>query len=262
MHNSLIRILEGESIPKKQRDAHDAAAYRIKGKRLVSLSRTRNPLTGSKELRVMVEHKNSGNKTILLTNSEVDGCIRMYYNKYKGSGARKLYRAISRIFTGVTERDIQAYINRIPKQQRVHPKFTNKLPLKPVQSSKVLNQVQIDLVDLSASPSTADTPGVTYKYILVVLDVFSRFCFLRPLRSKSSAEVAQRLIEIFSDTGPPVRIQSDQGTEFKGSVKMLMQAMGAQIIYSRPYHPQAQGKVCGCKCGLINFTHLNNFISD
>ena len=128
-----------------------------------------------------------------------------------------------------------------------------------MQSSKVLNQVQIDLVDLSASPSTADTSGVTYKYILVVLDVFSRFCFLRPLRSKSSAEVAQRLIEIFSDTGPPVRIQSDQGTEFKGSVKMLMQAMGAQIIYSRPYHPQAQGKVCGCKCGLISFTHLNNF---
>ena len=128
----------------------------------------------------MVEHKNSGNKTIPLTTSEVDRCINMYYNKYKGSGARKLYRVICRVFTGVTELDIQAYINRIPKQ-RVHPKFTNKLPLKPVQSSKVLNQVEIDLVDLSASPSTTDTPGVTYKYILVVLDVFSRFCFLCPL---------------------------------------------------------------------------------
>ena len=192
----------------------------------------------------MVKHKNSGNKTILLKSSEIDSCIKMYYKKYKGAGARKLHRVICRVFTGVTERDIQAYINSIPKQQRIHPKFTNKLPLKPVQSAKVLNQVQIDLVDMSASPSTTDTPGVTYKYILVVLDVFSRFCFLRPLQSKSSSEIAQRLIEIFCDTGPPVRIQSDQGTEFKGCVKLLMQAMGVKIIYSRPYHPQAQGKVC------------------
>lgn len=191
----------------------------------------------------MVTHNTSRNKTILLKSCEVENCIKLYYNKYKGSGARKLYRVICRIFSGVTERDIQAYINRIPKQQRVHPKFTNKLPLNPVQSGKVLNQVQIDLVDMSASPSVTDTPGITYKYILVVLDVFSRFSFLRPLRSKSSSEVAQRLIEIFSDTGPPVRIQSDQGTEFKGCVKILMQAMGVKIIYSRPYHPQAQGKV-------------------
>ena len=102
------------------------------------------------------------------------------------------------------------YINSIPKQQRIHPKFTNKVPLHPVQSGKVLNQVLRDLVDLSASPSITDTPGVTYKYVLVVLDVFSRFCFLRPLRSKSSNEVAQSLIEIFSDTGSPARTQSDQ----------------------------------------------------
>ena len=27
---------------------------------------------------------------------------------------------------------------------------------------------------------------------------------------------------------------------------MLMQGMGVKIIYSRPYHPQTQGKVC-CK---------------
>ena len=62
-----------------------------------------------------------------------------------------------------------------------------------------------------------------------------------------------------------MRIQSDQGTEFKGSVKMLMQAMGAQIIYSRPYYPQAQGKVCGCinviLSILITFIRLKGLIA-
>ena len=173
-------------------------------------------------------------------------CIKKYYSKYKGSGARKLYRSICKVFTGVSEREIQSFINSIPKAQRVNPKFINKVPMKPVQSSDVLNQVQIDLVDMSNSPSSSTicSQKLTYRYILVVLDVFSRFCFLRALQSKSSSEVATCLIQIFSDVGPPLRIQSDQGKEFKGAVKMLMKALGVKVIHSRPYHPQSQGKVC------------------
>ena len=128
----------------------------------------------------------------------------------------------------------------------MNPKFINKVPMKAVQSSDVLNQVQIDLVDLSNSPSNSYVCGqnLTYKYVLVVMDIFSRFFFLRALASKSSAEVATCLIQIFSDVGPPLRIQSDQGNEFKGAVHMLMKALGVKIIHSRPYHPQSQGKVC------------------
>ena len=51
------------------------------------------------------------------------------------------------------------------------------------------------------------------------------FCFLCALQTKNSTEVASRLIEIFSDIGPPLRIQSDHGSEFKGSVKKLKQAL-------------------------------------
>jgi hypothetical protein len=90
----------------RKKNTHNAAAYRIKVKRLVSWYITSNPLTGSKELWVTIEHKNSGIKTILLTTSEVDSCVEEYYNKYKGSGVRKLYRVICSVFTGVTHRDI------------------------------------------------------------------------------------------------------------------------------------------------------------
>lgn len=243
VHASLLRIIQGEAIPKKNRTSCDIAAYRIKNKRLASVCKTRNPLTGSKEFRVLIQHQ-GGHRTILLRTSEVSDCIKKYYTKYKGSGARKLHRVISKAFSGVPERKIQKYLNSIPEAQRLNTKFCNKITPKPVQSSSVLNQVQIDLVDMRNSPSSpADKPNITYKYILVVLDIFSRFIFLRPLESKSSTEVATRLTEIFSDTGPPARIQSDQGTEFKGSVQVLMKAMGVKIIHSRPYHPQSQGKV-------------------
>ena len=133
------------------------------------------------------------------------------------------------------------FINSQPKSQHMNPSFKNKAPLNPVRSSSVFKQVQIDLVTMEGLPTASSDDG--YKYVLVVLDVFSRFIFLRPLKSKSSVEIASHLIQLFSDTGPPKRLQSDQGKEFKGAVEKLMKAFKVHIIHSRPYHPQSQGKV-------------------
>ena len=78
---------------------------------------------------------------------------------------------------------------------------------------------QVDLFNMQSMPVTVG--GITYKYIMSVIDIFSRFVFLRPLQSKESAEVAENLRNIYSEDGPPEILQSDQGTEFKGVVKML-----------------------------------------
>lgn len=56
----------------------------------------------------------------------------------------------------------------------------NKAPLKPVKSLSVMHQVQIDLVDMRSSKVTVGSE--TFSYILVALDVFSRFIFLRALK--------------------------------------------------------------------------------
>ena len=171
----------------------------------------------------------------------MNACIKLYHNKYKGAGVRKLYKAIAKRFAGVSERDILSAVSSMHKAQRVKPIFMNKAPLHPVKSSGVMHQVQVDLVDMKTYPATVESQ--CFKYILVMLDVFSRFIFLRPLKSKSASEVACILLKIFCDTGPPRRMQSDQGSEFKGAVKYLMKVMQVDIIHSRPYYPQSQGKV-------------------
>ena len=61
-----------------------------------------------------------------------------------------------------------------------------------------------------------------FRYVLVVLDVFSRFIFLRALQSKSSTEVTTHVVQLFSDIGLPKRVQTDQETEFKGVVQKVM----------------------------------------
>ena len=123
----------------------------------------------------------------------------MYFTKYKGAGARKLY---AKAFCGITERKIQTFLNR-QQVDIIHPSFKNKQKLKPVTSKEVMNRFQMDIVDMMQNPVEISEDKI-YRYVLVVLDVFSRFIFLRPLQSKSSTEVASVVMQIFSDVGPPI----------------------------------------------------------
>ena len=44
---------------------------------------------------------------------------------------------------------------------------------------------------MASMPATID--GDTYKYIMSVIDIFSRFLFLRPLQTKETSQVAEHL---------------------------------------------------------------------
>ena len=56
-----------------------------------------------------------------------------------------------------------------------------------------------------------------YKYILTVIDLFSRYAWARPLKSKRGDEVAAAFRDIFNseDGRIPKRVQTDQGKEFE-----------------------------------------------
>ena len=85
--------------------------------------------------------------------------------------------------------------------------------------------------------------GYLCRYVLLVIDVFSRFLWLRPLESKSSQVIANELVCIYMEYGSPEIIQCDQGGEFKKALKLLCDHMNVKLIYSRPHHNQSQGKV-------------------
>jgi hypothetical protein len=56
-----------------------------------------------------------------------------------------------------------------------------------------------------------------YIYFLLLIDCFSLKMFVKPLKSKSSANVASALEEIFQEFGAPIHVlQSDRGKEFIG----------------------------------------------
>ena len=57
-----------------------------------------------------------------------------------------------------------------------------------------------------------------YKYVLTVIDFFSKYSWCYPLKSKKSEEIINSLKDIFKKSKrKPTMIQSDEGTEFTNS---------------------------------------------
>lgn len=73
---------------------------------------------------------------------------------------------------------------------------------------------QADLIEFI--PLAKDNQN--YKYALVVIDIFSKYLWTRPLKSKKCAEVTKAMKSIFDkDKRFPANLQTDLGLEFYGA---------------------------------------------
>ena len=67
-----------------------------------------------------------------------------------------------------------------------------------------------DLVDMSSISRS----NKGYKYMLTVIDVFSRYGWIVPLKTKTGKEVVQAFRKLLLHNGHPNRLWTDKGTEF------------------------------------------------
>lgn len=74
------------------------------------------------------------------------------------------------------------------------------------------DQYEADLADMQKLKKYND--GTTF--LLVVIDVFSRFLWVEPLRSKSDDDVVNGFRRIFERAPKPRRLRTDMGKEFMG----------------------------------------------
>lgn len=77
--------------------------------------------------------------------------------------------------------------------------------------SRIDEQWQMDLVDLSSLHKYNDK----YKYLLMCIDLFSKYAWSEPIKSKNTSSVLQAFKNILSSTErKPEKLQTDAGTEF------------------------------------------------
>lgn len=104
---------------------------------------------------------------------------------------------------------MQGVLNKSARYQLHKTAFGNKPLPKPTIAKAVQDRHQIDLADMSRWKIKHGR--TTYRIILTVINVFSRYLWLKPLKSKHSAEVAKHHEEMYIEHGPPRIVQHDQG---------------------------------------------------
>ncbi|KAJ8720572.1 hypothetical protein PYW08_006037 [Mythimna loreyi] len=111
--------------------------------------------------------------------------------------------------------------------------------VKPLITDDFNRRGQVDLVDFQSSPDGE------YKWMLQYQDHLTKFCFLRPLKSKEAKEVAIEILKIFLEVGCPNILQSDSGREFTASILKEIVSLwpACKIVNGRPRYPQSQGSV-------------------
>ncbi|KAF9761072.1 Transposon Tf2-11 polyprotein [Nosema granulosis] len=110
-----------------------------------------------------------------------------------------------------------------------------------ILAKRLMERLMIDLIDMKKYKEE----NVGYSWILTIIEVYSKFSWVFPLKTKTGKEVAETLESFFYRfTGPPTILQSDNGKEFINSEMTALQEKFSFVFkHSRPRHPQTQGQV-------------------
>ena len=148
--------------------------------------------------------------------------------KFPGSysGAYKFYQEVKNIHPKVTLKKVNEFLKSqdaytLHKRTR-KPKFRRTLVFKP------RDLWQIDLLDMQKYSNENDG----YRYICVIIDCFSRYVWVKPLKNKTGKATVKALALLLMNERPKL-IQADQGTEFfNRDVKRMLEAFGPKLYHT------------------------------
>jgi len=95
----------------------------------------------------------------------------------------------------------------------LHKQRRLRFPRRKTISKGISDLYQADLVDLSALSRYNDK----YRYLLTVIDVFSKVSWVVPLKSKNANFVTAAFEKVLTSAPTPAMLQTDLGTEFTNS---------------------------------------------
>jgi hypothetical protein len=122
----------------------------------------------------------------------------------------------------------------IPCQESKRKNPMEQLPWGTIEAEFTWDLLCLDLWD-SGVVSTRGN-----KYILTIIDGFSKFAHAIPIRNKEAKTIAKTLVEkVFCSFGKPKRLHSDRGSEFvNGIITKLSEIYLIDLSKTTAYHPQ------------------------
>ena len=145
---------------------------------------------------------------------------------------------VSRMYTwpGITK-DVQAWVKACPQCQGKNQAHSETAPLQllPV----LMEPFEVMAFDL-VGPFTRSKEG--YTYLLISMCPATKYPDAIPLKDIRAVTVAEALQEIFSKSGFPKKLLTDQGKQFTGALMQeLCKLLQIEKIQTSAYHPQTNG---------------------
>lgn len=127
-------------------------------------------------------------------------------------GVTALYREAKKRFPKINIKTIEKFLAK-QNTYTLHKPVRRKFPRNKIVTAGLDVDWQADLADLKALKKY----NSNYTYILVVVDVLSRYLWAVPLKRKTPTDVTNAFEQILKSSGRiPWRLCTDRGTEFKG----------------------------------------------
>ena len=154
-------------------------------------------------------------------------------------GVNRVYQlAKERFFWPNMQNDIKNFItNCCPCVRDKHPLYRTQCPLQSISSSAPFEMISVDFLELEKSGQ--------YRYLLVIVDHFTRYAEVFPTCNKSAKTAASKLYDQFIlRYGYPERLHSDRGGEFTNQIwKEINSMCRIKKTQTTAYHPQGNGQV-------------------
>ncbi|KAK3084311.1 hypothetical protein FSP39_011465 [Pinctada imbricata] len=157
----------------------------------------------------------------------------IYYNPVNAgsfSGPDKLYRYVKKAGKYVISKyRIRKWLQRQEPYSLQRP-LVRKFKRNTVITLGIDDQWDADLMDMTKFAKENDG----YAYILVVIDIFSKYLWLRPTLDKRGESITAALKAILDEGRQPTRIRTDKGQEFKSrSFNALLKRNNIEHLYAQ-----------------------------
>jgi len=133
---------------------------------------------------------------------------KIYYDPKHPSG----FASISKLAkaSGYSQAKVKKWLQAQPTYT-LHRQARKKYASRKYIVHDIDEQWQADLADVALIANQNND----YRFILTVIDIFSRYAWARPLKTKRGEEIAAAFEDIFKNGRIPHRVQTDQGKEFE-----------------------------------------------
>lgn len=159
---------------------------------------------------------------------------KYYYDVSSGFiSATKLYQKVRKF--GLKLEDVKNYIDN----QNIHERTakTKKTVGRTLPSYSEI--IHIDLIDMTDYKKYNNGNC----WIMNCINSFSRVAYSFPLKTKSDKDTAEALQKLLDETSYISCVMTDDGSEFKGNFKKLLDENDIKHLTTLPYSPQSNGLV-------------------